>query len=195
VAVFACGLYKNSGLLENGSSWTRNVYRTPIANQDRPIEWSSYFHHATPPTGSFRFRSVQKSRITRERWQLDEKCLQNTNSKSGSVYRMVKLLLLSVATYRQCPLPVRFNDCENRELLENGGCWMRNVYRTPIANQGRQIEWSSYFHHAAPPTAVSASGLYKNRGLLENGGSWTRNVYRTPIANQGRPIKWSSYFS
>jgi hypothetical protein len=41
---------------------------------------------------------LQKSWNTRERWQLDEKCLQNTNSKSGSIYRMVKLLLLRVAT-------------------------------------------------------------------------------------------------
>jgi hypothetical protein len=76
----------------NGGSWTRNVYRTAIGNQGWAIEWSSYFRHAAPPSGSFRFRSVQKSWITRERWQLDEKCLQNTNSKPGSVYRMVKLL-------------------------------------------------------------------------------------------------------
>jgi hypothetical protein len=62
------------------------------------MEWSSYFRHAAQPSGSFRFRSVRKSWITRERWQLDEKCLQNTNSKPGSVYRMVKLLLLRVAT-------------------------------------------------------------------------------------------------
>jgi hypothetical protein len=33
-----------------------------------------------------------------QRWQLDEKCLQNTNSKSGSAYRMVKLLQLGGAT-------------------------------------------------------------------------------------------------
>jgi hypothetical protein len=38
---------------------------------------------------------------------------------------------------------------ENRELLENGGSWTRNVCRTPIANQGRSIEWSSYLRHAA----------------------------------------------
>jgi hypothetical protein len=54
---------------------------------------------------------------------------------------MVKLFLLRVATYRQFPLPVRFNDYENRELVENGGSWTRNVCRTPIANQGQPIEW------------------------------------------------------
>jgi hypothetical protein len=98
VAVSASGLYKNRGLLENGGSWAKNVYRTPIANRGRSIEWSSYFRQAAPPSGSFRFRSVKKSWITQERWQLGEKCLQNTNSKPGSVYRMVKLFLLRVAT-------------------------------------------------------------------------------------------------
>jgi hypothetical protein len=60
--------YENRKLLENGGNWMRNVYRTPIANQDRTIEWSSYFRHASTPCGSFRFRSVEKSWITRERW-------------------------------------------------------------------------------------------------------------------------------
>jgi hypothetical protein len=83
---------------------------------------------------------------------------------------------------------------KNRGLLENGGSWTRNVCRTPIANQGRPIEWSSYFRQAAPPSGSFRFRSYKNRGLLENGGSWMRNVYRTPIANQGRPIEWSSYF-
>jgi hypothetical protein len=90
--------YENRELLENGSSWTRNVCRTPIANQGRPTEWLRYFHHASPLSGSFRFRSVQKSWITRERWQLDEKHVQNTNSKSGPAYQMVKLLQLGGAT-------------------------------------------------------------------------------------------------
>jgi hypothetical protein len=58
VAVFASGLYKNRGLLENGGSWTKNVYRTPIANRGRSIEWSSYFCYASPPSGGFRFRSI-----------------------------------------------------------------------------------------------------------------------------------------
>jgi hypothetical protein len=101
---------ENRELLENGGSWMRNFYRTLIANQGRPIEWSRCFRHAAPPSGSFRFRSVQKSWTTRERWQLEENSLQNTNSKPGSVYRMVKLLLLRVATYRRLPLPVRFSD-------------------------------------------------------------------------------------
>jgi hypothetical protein len=128
--------YENRELLENGDSWMRNVYRTPIANQVWAIEWSGYFRYAAPPSGSFRFRSVQKSWITRERWQLDEKCLQNTISKPGSVCRIFKILLLRVATQRRFPLPVRFNDYENRELLENGGSWTKNVYRTPIAKPG-----------------------------------------------------------
>jgi hypothetical protein len=84
---------------------------------------------------------------------------------------MVKLLLLRVATYRQFPLPVRFNDYENREVLENGGGWTKNVYRTPIANRGRSIEWSSYFYYASPPSGGFRFRSYKNRGLLENGGS------------------------
>jgi hypothetical protein len=54
---------------------------------------------------------------------------------------MVELLLLRVATERRFPLPVRFNNYENRELLENGGSWTRNVYRTPTANQGWPIDW------------------------------------------------------
>jgi hypothetical protein len=29
---------------------------------------------------------LQKSRITRDRWQLDEKCIKNTKRKSGSIY-------------------------------------------------------------------------------------------------------------
>jgi hypothetical protein len=90
--------YENRDLLEDGGSWMTNVYRTPIANQGWAIEWSSYFRHAAPPSGTFRLRSVQKSWITRERWQLDETCIQNTNSKPGSVYRMVKLLSPRVAT-------------------------------------------------------------------------------------------------
>jgi hypothetical protein len=108
---------------------------------------------------------------------------------------MVKLFFpLRVATNRQFPLPVRYNDYENRELLENGGSSTRNVYRTPIANQGLPIEWSSYFRHAAPPSGSFRFRFIENRGLLENGGSWMRKVYRTPIANRGRPIEWWSYF-
>jgi hypothetical protein len=38
------------------------------------------------------FQRLRKSQITRERWKLDEKCLQTTNSKSGLGYRMVELL-------------------------------------------------------------------------------------------------------
>jgi hypothetical protein len=83
--------YENRELLENGGNWMKNVHRLRIANRGRPFEWSSYFRYAAPPSGGFRFRSVQKSWITRERWQLDEKCLQNTDKKSGSVYRMVNL--------------------------------------------------------------------------------------------------------
>jgi hypothetical protein len=83
---------------------------------------------------------------------------------------------------------------KNRGLLENGGRSTKNVYRTPIANRGRSIEWSRYFYYASPPGGGFRFRSYKNRGLLENGGSWIRILYRTPIANQGRPIKWSSYF-
>jgi hypothetical protein len=101
VAGSASGLYKNRGLLENGGSWTTNVYRTPISYRVRSIEWSSYFCYASPPSGGFAsgpLQRLRKSRITRERWKLDEKCLQKTNSKSGSAYRMVKLLPLCGAT-------------------------------------------------------------------------------------------------
>jgi hypothetical protein len=142
----------------------RNVYRTPIANRGRPIEWSSYFRYAAPPSGDFRFRSVfttsksannsrtaragrimstenelqsgvglsigqvtsagwrhlppipvsgpfsrlVKALITRKRQELDEECLHNTNSKSESTYRTVKLLPLGVAICRRFPLPVGF---------------------------------------------------------------------------------------
>jgi hypothetical protein len=67
VAVSTSGLYKNRELLENGGSWTRNVYRTPMANRGRPIEWSSYFRYAAPPSGGFRFRShYQRLRKSRD---------------------------------------------------------------------------------------------------------------------------------
>jgi hypothetical protein len=107
---------------------------------------------------------------------------------------MVKLLLLRVATYRQFPLPVRFIDYENRELLEIGGSWMRNVYRTPIANQGWAIEWSSYFLYAAPPSGSFRFRSVQKSWITRERCSWTKNVYRTPIANRGRSIEWSSYF-
>jgi hypothetical protein len=84
---------------------------------------------------------------------------------------------------------------KNRGLLENGGSWTKNVYRTPIANRGRPIERSSYFRHAAPPSGSFRFRSVQNRGILENGGSWTKNVYRAPIANRGRPIEWSNYFT
>jgi hypothetical protein len=92
--------YKNRGLLENGGSRSKHDCRTPIANRGQPIEWSSYFRHEAPPRGGFRFRSLlrlRKSRITRERWQLDEKYLLNTNNKPGSAYRIVNLLQLGGA--------------------------------------------------------------------------------------------------
>jgi hypothetical protein len=110
LAVSASGLYRNRGLLENGGSWTRNVYRTPIANRGRSIEWSSHFYYASPPSvtvsASGPFQRLRKLRITQDRCMLDEKCLQNTNSQSGSAYRMVKLFPPRGATYWQFPLPV-----------------------------------------------------------------------------------------
>jgi hypothetical protein len=139
-----------------------------MANRGRSIEWSSYFcyaRHLAPPI-------VDYSAVV---------------YRTLPVYRMVKLLLLRVATYY-------FRSYKNRGLLENGGSWTRNVYRTLIANRGRSIEWSSYFCYASPPSGGFYFRSYKNRGLLENGGSWTRNVYRTLMANRGRSIEWSSYF-
>jgi hypothetical protein len=90
---------------------------------------------------------------------------------------MVKSFLLRVATYRQFPLPVRFNDYENRELVENGGSWTRNVCTTHIANQGQPIEWSNYFSSVAPPAAdspLSAFCDFQKRYYLGNGESWMR---------------------
>jgi hypothetical protein len=101
VAVSASGLYKNRELLENGGSWTKNVYRTPIANRGRPIEWSSYFCYASPPSGGFRFRSASTttkianySRTVATGREMSTK----HQSKSGSAYRMVKLLSPRAAT-------------------------------------------------------------------------------------------------
>jgi hypothetical protein len=45
----------------NGASSKRKLYRIPIANRGRPYGWSSYFRHAEPPRGGFRFRSVVKT--------------------------------------------------------------------------------------------------------------------------------------
>jgi hypothetical protein len=119
--------------------------------------------HLAIISASSPFQRLRKLRITRERWQLDEKGLQNTNSKPGSVYQMVKLLPPRGATYWRFPLPVRFNDYENRDILENGGSWMRNVYRLPIGNQGRPLEWSGYFYYASPP-----SGYFRFRSVSTN---------------------------
>jgi hypothetical protein len=54
---------------------------------------TSVAYRLFPPRGATYgpFQRLRKSRITRERWKLDEKGLQNANSKSGSPYRMVKL--------------------------------------------------------------------------------------------------------
>jgi hypothetical protein len=93
--------YENRELLENGGSWTRNVYRTPIANQvglSNGQVTSATRRHLAAVSASGLLQKLRKSRITRERWQLDEKCLKNTNSKSGLAYRMVKLLQLGGAT-------------------------------------------------------------------------------------------------
>jgi hypothetical protein len=154
----------------------RKVYGTSIASRGQSINWSSFFRHAAPPSGSFRFRLLQrlrKSRITRERWQLDEKHLQNADSKPGSAYRMVKLFPPRGATYLRFPLAVRLNDNENRDILENGGSWLRNVYRLPIGNQGRPLEWSRCFYYASPP-----SGYFRFRSVLET----------TIISNNSRSV-------
>jgi hypothetical protein len=90
--------YKNRGLLENGGSWTKNDYRTLIANRGRSIECSSYFCYASPPSGGFYFRFYKNRGLLENGGSWTRKCIQNTNSKSGSVYRMVELLLLRVAT-------------------------------------------------------------------------------------------------
>jgi hypothetical protein len=78
-------------------SWIRNVCRTPIANRRWPVKSSGYFRFSAsqpqlPPPGPFsRFQKVQ---ITRKRYELDDKCLQNTIKMPRSAYRMVKLLPL-----------------------------------------------------------------------------------------------------
>jgi hypothetical protein len=145
----------------------------------------------SPPSGSLRLRSVQKAWITWERWQLDEKCLQNTNSKPGSVYRMVKLLPPRGATLVAVSASGLY---KKRGLLENGGSWTRNVYRIPIANRGRSIEWSSYFRHAAPPC-----GSFRFRSVQKAWITWERwqldeKCLEKAIANRGRSMELSSYF-
>jgi hypothetical protein len=109
VAVSASGLYENRGLLEYSGSWTKNVCRTPIANRGRSIEWSSYFCYASPPSGGFRFRSffgTTKIGNNLRSVAAGREMSKNTNSKPGSVYRMLKILLLRVATWTRFPLPV-----------------------------------------------------------------------------------------
>jgi hypothetical protein len=58
-AVSTSGLTKIVDYSKNGGSWTRNVYRTLIANRGRSIEWSSYFCYTSPPSGGFYFRSYK----------------------------------------------------------------------------------------------------------------------------------------
>jgi hypothetical protein len=137
--------YENRELLENGGSWTRNVYRTPIANRGRAIEWSSYFRHAAPPTGGFRFRSVKattkiannsKTVAAGRKISTDHQWQTGVGLSNGQV---------TYATRRHLEPVSASGLYKNRGLLENGGSWTRNVYRTPIANQDRPIEWSSYF--------------------------------------------------
>jgi hypothetical protein len=53
------------------------------------------------------FHNLKALRI-QKRWELDEKCLKNTYSNSGSAYRLVMLLPLGGATYCWIPLWVRF---------------------------------------------------------------------------------------
>jgi hypothetical protein len=57
--------------------------------------------HLAVISASGLFSRLRKALITREWWQLDENCLQNTNSKPDSAYRVVKLLLQCSATLRR----------------------------------------------------------------------------------------------
>jgi hypothetical protein len=60
---------------------------------------SDEWRRLLPISSSGPLSRLSEALLTRERWQLDEKCLQNTNSKPGSAYRMLKLLPLGGATY------------------------------------------------------------------------------------------------
>jgi hypothetical protein len=118
VAVSASGLYKNRGLLENGGSWTKNVYRTPITNRGRSIEWSSYFCYASPPSGGFRFPSVltttkiaNYSRTVEARREMSTEHRYQTGVglSNGHVTFATRRHLAAVSA------SIRFNDYENRE--------------------------------------------------------------------------------
>jgi hypothetical protein len=65
-----------------------------------------------PPSGPF--SRLVRARVTRKRLELDEECVQNTNSNMGSVFPMVKLLPLGGATFRLFSVPVRFRDSKRR---------------------------------------------------------------------------------
>jgi hypothetical protein len=60
---------------------------------------SAIRRHLAAVSASGLFTRLRKALLTRERWQLDEICLQNTNSKPESAYQMVQLLPLDGATY------------------------------------------------------------------------------------------------
>jgi hypothetical protein len=138
--------------LENGESSTRKFYRTPIANRGRPFEWSSSFRHAAPPSGGFRFRSVltttkiaNNSRtVAAGREMYTEHQYQTrVGLSNGQVTSATRPHLVAVSASGLY---------KNRGLLENGSSLTKNVYRTPIANRGRPIEWRSYFRYASPPS-------------------------------------------
>jgi hypothetical protein len=155
----------------------RKVFRTPVATQGRSIKWSSHSRHATPPCGSFRFRSLQrlrKSRITRERWQLDEKHLQNTDSKPGSAYRMVKLFPPRGATFWQFPLPV-CTKIVGYSTTETAGRKMstEHQYQTGVGLSNGQIT-SARWCHLLLISPLRAFCDFQKRYYLGNSENWMR---------------------
>jgi hypothetical protein len=148
------GFLKNekSLIIENGESSTGKLYRTPIANRGRPFEWSSYFRFAATPSGGFRFRSVltttkiannSRSVAAGREMYTEHQYQTRVGLSNGQV---------TSATRRHLAAVSASGLYKNRGLLENGGNWTKNVYRTPIANRGRSIEWSSYFCYASTPS-------------------------------------------
>lgn len=88
---------------------------------------------------------------------MDQECLQNTNSKRESAYRMIILLPLSGVTYLRFPFPVCFYTKQSANILDTVGDEERqqNINSKPGSNCRKVIyDISSRWRHL-PPTYIS----------------------------------------
>jgi hypothetical protein len=130
----------------------------------------------------------RKSLITRKRWQLDEKCLQNTNSKTGrpiewsSYFRKVAppttdSSLRSVLATRK--------SADNLQMAgaSRGMCTQQQIQVDPSDGQAT----SAWRRHLSPISALSGIPC-----ITRDGESRTSSVHRTQIGNRRRSVELCS---